>query len=138
MPYYSCAVCFDPLPNSQRHTCGTKRCLDTWKEWGKFSPDKRRSQKNLSTLSPSERAFALSQGPSLEELQAGEEQRAILDAEVAELQSQQLKKADAGYLPKSLREALIANAPIRKEDPDETNELSAQAPETPGGSDQAE
>ena len=118
MSYYSCAVCFDPLPNSQRHTCGTKRCLTQWKEWGIFAPEKRRKQKNLSTLSPLERAEVLAQGPSLEELEATSARREQLDNDVEEYQHQQQKKQDSGFMPKSLRDMLIANAPIKKDETD--------------------
>ena len=115
MSFYSCAVCFDPLPNSQRHTCGTKRCLDQWKEWAKFAPEKRRAQKNLSTMSPTERAHVLAQGPSIEELEATAIQREALNNDVEEYQQQQQKKHDSGFLPKTLRDMLLTNAPLAKE-----------------------
>ena len=135
MSYYTCAVCFDPLPNSQRHTCGTKRCLDQWKEWAKFAPEKRRRQKNLSTLSPLERAEMLAQGPSLEELEATTAQREQLDNEVGEYQAAQQKKADSGFMPKSLRDILIANAPIKHEETDTNGNIIAPNAPNPNPTD---
>ena len=69
-------------------------------------------------MSPSERAFCLSQGPSPEELEAQATAREQLDNDVEEYQQQQQKKQDSGFMPKSLRDMLLANAPIKKDETD--------------------
>lgn len=135
MPFYNCAVCFYPLINSQRHTCGAKQCLDQWKEWGKFAPERQKKQKNLASMSPSERAHALSQGPDIEELEASASQRAILDAELEDYKQQQQKKHES---PKFLRDMmnpdnmrhLIVETSKPKNEGGETNEASRTDPST--------
>lgn len=103
-----CVICFQPVPYRQ-NTCGARECLESWKFLGR---DARLKHKNLASMSPSERAFCLSQGPSPDELEAQEASRKQLDNEVEEYQAAQQKKVDSGFMPKSLRDMLIANAPV--------------------------
>ena len=109
-----CVICFQPVPYRQ-NTCGAHECRESWKFLGR---DARLKHKNLASMSPAERAFCLSQGPTPEELEAQAARREQLDNDVEEYQLQQQKKQDSGFMPKSLRDMLLANAPIKK---DETN-----------------
>ena len=61
-----CVICFQPVPYRQ-NTCGSRECLESWKFLGR---DARLKHKNLASMSPSERAFCLSQGPTPDELEA--------------------------------------------------------------------
>lgn len=133
MPSYrncACAICYMELKRPQ-NTCGSRECREAWKFLGR---DARLKHLNLASMTPSERAYCLASGPSQDELEAQASQREQLDNDVEEYQQLQQKKADSSFMPKSLREMLITNAPIKKETTDETNELPAQTPETPSGS----
>lgn len=126
---HSCPICYASVRHPQQVTCGGRDCRDAWKHLNSAARLKR---ENLASMSPSERAYCLSQGPSPDEIEAQSAQHEQLDSELAEYQHQQEKKRDSGFLPKSLREMLINNAPIstpKKEDPDEKNELSGPTSE---------
>lgn len=57
-----CAVCFQSV-NYKQNTCGGFACLDTWKH---YSTETRRKRKNLASMTPSERDFALRNEPEVE------------------------------------------------------------------------
>ena len=127
-----CVICFQPVPYRQ-NTCGARECLESWKFLGR---DARLKHKNLASMSPSERAFCLSQGPTPDELEAALTAREQLDNDVEEYQHQQQKKQDSGFMPKSLRDMLLTNAPIKQEETDpDGNTIPTAAPSTdPTGS----
>ena len=114
MSRHVCKICFTSLPRDQV-TCGGLDCRDAWKF---LNTEARRKKINLASMTPAERAFCLSQGPSPEELEAQATAREQLDNDVEEYQQQQQKKQDSGFMPKSLRDMLLANAPIKKDETD--------------------
>ena len=129
MPSYrncQCAICYMELKRPQ-NTCGSRECRDVWKNLGR---DARLKHLNLASMSPSERAYCLTQGPSPEELEAQAASREQLNNDVEEYQQQQQKKQDSGFMPKSLRDMLIANAPIKKDETDgDTEPIDAPNPD---------
>ena len=105
---HNCPICYRPVRHPQQVTCGGRDCRDAWRH---MNSDARFKRQNLASLTQSERAYALTQGPSSEELEAQAEQQALLDSEVAQYQEQQKKKE----VPQFLRSMLDpANAPIKE------------------------
>ena len=83
-----CAVCFRELIRPQ-NTCGSPECLAEWKTW---NAQRRFSRKNLAHMHPSERALAMAQGPTADELAEKAELQAQLETELAEYQTQEAAK----------------------------------------------
>ena len=115
MPSYrncACAICFQPL-NRPQNTCGAPECLDAWKH---LNRDARRRHKNLASCPPSERALILAQGPTESELDQQAAIREELEAAVEERKNtaNNTMNDSRGFMPKSLRDALLDNAPIIK------------------------
>jgi len=108
----ACAVCFAPLSRPQ-NTCGAAECLDTWRH---YSRDTRIKRKNLASYSPSQRALILAQGPTESELDQQAAIREELEAAVEERKNtaNNTMNDSRGFMPKSLRDALLDNAPIIK------------------------
>ena len=118
-----CAVCFHELIRPQ-NTCGASDCLAEWKTWG---AQRRFARKNLAHMPPAERALALAQGPSDEELEAAQAARESLQEQLA---AHNTPKPD--LTPQFIREALNPNNLKPKGgDLDEANELPASKSSTP-------
>ena len=83
-----CAVCFHSLLRPQ-NTCGAPECLAEWKTW---SAQRRFARKNLAHLSPTERALALQQGQTSEELEAQEAAREQLASDFQAHQARQVRQ----------------------------------------------
>lgn len=119
-----CVNCFTELIRPQL-TCGKSSCMTAWKNMTDDQKDRARA---LSAMPRSERALA-----AIEEtaIRAEERQQRIdfgrtqLDNDVEEYQHQQQKKQDSGFMPKSLRDMLIANAPIKPEETDNASNINS-------------
>lgn len=116
MKYHFCVICYAPVRHPQQTTCGAAECRDSWKHLGR---DARARHMNLATMSPSERAYCLSQGPAPEEAQQRLASQQVLDDELAEYEQQQAKKATPAFIRTMLDPA---NAPISTPQPSEKEE----------------
>lgn len=102
MKYHFCVICYCEVIHPQQTTCGSSECRDAWKHLGR---DARTRHRNLATLSPSERAYCLAQGPSVEELEDRAQRREQLDADLIEHQAQQQKKEAPAFIRDMLNPA---------------------------------
>ena len=128
MKYHFCVICYSPVRHPQQTTCGAAECREAWKH---LNRDARLKHTNLASMSPSERAYCLLEGPSIEELEAKTLAQNQLNADITNYDQAQQKKADSGFIPKTLRDMLLTNAPIKQEDTNEENELSTTPLKTP-------
>ena len=127
MKYHYCVICYCEVRHPQQTTCGASECRDAWQH---LSREARARHRNLATYSPSERALILSQGPTPEEIAERAVRQQFVDEVREEHLKDQQKKQNYGFMPQSIRDMLLTNAPIKQEETNgDTEPVNAPNPD---------